>query len=119
MIVTRSRPEPVVKPVEKPGNKKKEEKAEFVVQDHFAFMSSPGKYQVPPLSLLQDPPPDEGIQTDKARDEIIASSAILEKKLLDFGIEGRVVQDRKSTRLNSSHKPNSYAVFCLKKKNIN
>ena len=24
--------------------------------------------------------------------------------------------DRKSTRLNSSHKPSSYAVFCLKKK---
>ena len=27
-------------------------------------------------------------------------------------------EDRKSTRLNSSHKPISYAVFCLKKKNI-
>ena len=27
------------------------------------------------------------------------------------------VLDRKSTRLNSSHKPISYAVFCLKKKN--
>src|SRR5437764_4931837 len=26
-------------------------------------------------------------------------------------------QDRKSTRLNSSHRCNSYAVFCLKKKN--
>src|SRR5258708_23005972 len=26
------------------------------------------------------------------------------------------VQDRKSTRLNSSHQINSYAVFCLKKK---
>src|SRR5207244_9930583 len=26
-------------------------------------------------------------------------------------------QDRKSTRLNSSHQINSYAVFCLKKKN--
>src|SRR5437867_6448564 len=25
-------------------------------------------------------------------------------------------QDRKSTRLNSSHRTNSYAVFCLKKK---
>src|SRR2546430_9944699 len=25
-------------------------------------------------------------------------------------------RDRKSTRLNSSHSPNSYAVFCLKKK---
>ena len=29
------------------------------------------------------------------------------------------VRDRKSTRLNSSHKPISYAVFCLKKKKIN
>src|SRR3712207_6974507 len=28
-----------------------------------------------------------------------------------------VVQDRKSTRLNSSHANISYAVFCLKKKN--
>src|SRR5438270_9190918 len=27
--------------------------------------------------------------------------------------------DRKSTRLNSSHSQISYAVFCLKKKNIN
>ena len=26
------------------------------------------------------------------------------------------IADRKSTRLNSSHKPISYAVFCLKKK---
>ena len=26
------------------------------------------------------------------------------------------LEDRKSTRLNSSHKPISYAVFCLKKK---
>ena len=28
-------------------------------------------------------------------------------------------RDRKSTRLNSSHKPISYAVFCLKKKKTN
>src|SRR5438034_2452217 len=27
-------------------------------------------------------------------------------------------RDRKSTRLNSSHTVNSYAVFCLKKKNV-
>src|SRR5437870_11538089 len=32
-----------------------------------------------------------------------------------FGSEGS--QDRKSTRLNSSHVAISYAVFCLKKKN--
>src|SRR3712207_7591674 len=30
---------------------------------------------------------------------------------------GRATQDRKSTRLNSSHANISYAVFCLKKKN--
>src|SRR3712207_7353269 len=30
----------------------------------------------------------------------------------------RVLQDRKSTRLNSSHANISYAVFCLKKKHI-
>src|SRR5574340_879192 len=31
----------------------------------------------------------------------------------------RLLQDRKSTRLNSSHQKISYAVFCLKKKKIN
>src|SRR2546430_11808655 len=30
-----------------------------------------------------------------------------------------IAQDRKSTRLNSSHSQISYAVFCLKKKNQN
>ena len=30
-----------------------------------------------------------------------------------------IIEDRKSTRLNSSHKPISYAVFCLKKKKKN
>src|SRR5258708_30242837 len=32
---------------------------------------------------------------------------------------GQHAQDRKSTRLNSSHQIISYAVFCLKKKNTN
>src|SRR2546427_4846347 len=31
---------------------------------------------------------------------------------------GRAHQDRKSTRLNSSHSQISYAVFCLKKKTL-
>src|SRR3712207_34251 len=33
-------------------------------------------------------------------------------------ISGQDLSDRKSTRLNSSHANISYAVFCLKKKNI-
>src|SRR5437764_11713555 len=32
------------------------------------------------------------------------------------GLGGRIGRDRKSTRLNSSHRCISYAVFCLKKK---
>src|SRR5260221_6550643 len=36
-----------------------------------------------------------------------------------FTTMGIPLLDRKSTRLNSSHTVISYAVFCLKKKNIN
>src|SRR5438445_7530529 len=37
-----------------------------------------------------------------------------------FGVrDQRAAEDRKSTRLNSSHANISYAVFCLKKKKIN
>src|SRR5258707_9425576 len=35
------------------------------------------------------------------------------------GFSGPAAQDRKSTRLNSSHANISYAVFCLKKKTKN
>src|SRR6266568_1076760 len=36
--------------------------------------------------------------------------------LVVFGIDRVEAEDRKSTRLNSSHSSISYAVFCLKKK---
>src|SRR5437879_8273127 len=38
-----------------------------------------------------------------------------ENYLIEFG--GQFEKDRKSTRLNSSHRCTSYAVFCLKNKN--
>src|SRR5690348_18423183 len=42
------------------------------------------------------------------------------RRLLDepLAAETLVFRDQKSTRLNSSHPSISYAVFCLKKKNI-
>ena len=93
VIVTRTRSEPVVTERQDKSNKKKqEEKPEFIVQDHFAFMGSSDKYEIPPLSLLNDVPPDVGPDAEKTRNEILASSAILEKKLSDFGIDGRVLQ---------------------------
>src|SRR5438094_4580430 len=39
-----------------------------------------------------------------------------ERKERETDPPGRNPQDRKSTRLNSSHRTISYAVFCLKKK---
>src|SRR5207245_3076072 len=42
-------------------------------------------------------------------------SSALQTSIVDW--KKRTVQDRKSTRLNSSHGSISYAVFCLKKKN--
>src|SRR3712207_8945990 len=41
-----------------------------------------------------------------------------ERLTIGVGISRFGTKDRKSTRLNSSHANISYAVFCLKKKNI-
>src|SRR3712207_8021596 len=40
-------------------------------------------------------------------------------KATPCGLPARRIEDRKSTRLNSSHANISYAVFCLKKTKIN
>src|SRR5687768_17738072 len=47
-------------------------------------------------------------------DHLIQLDAVLTPE--DRLLPGLRVQDRKSTRLNSSHGYSSYAVFCLKKK---
>src|SRR5947209_13094173 len=55
------------------------------------------------LGLMKKPGPEDFLAFDRA---FTAASEKAKKK------------DRKSTRLNSSHANISYAVFCLKKKNI-
>src|SRR5207248_4862402 len=49
-----------------------------------------------------------------AQDVATAVAAPIEQQL--SGLDGLLYLDRKSTRLNSSHRTISYAVFCLKKK---
>src|SRR3712207_7154482 len=48
--------------------------------------------------------------------DVTAADALteLDDALLAQGVELRFAEDRKSTRLNSSHANISYAVFCLK-----
>src|SRR3712207_8220422 len=56
-----------------------------------------------------------GMGTGETRAMEAAQRAV-ESPLLETSVEG--ARDRKSTRLNSSHANISYAVFCLKKKQL-
>src|SRR3712207_57396 len=63
---------------------------------------------------------DKVILTEAETDELVYQE-LSEKIIPESGVyfaHGQNKQDRKSTRLNSSHANISYAVFCLKKKKI-
>src|SRR3712207_8783720 len=55
------------------------------------------------LVSREHPPDPQLVQADVRDEDVVAAE--------------RTPEDRKSTRLNSSHANISYAVFCLKKKN--
>src|SRR5687768_17995685 len=59
--------------------------------------------------VLRDPHVRRDVIDDGRPDEVAV--------LLSFNDRAPAIEDRKSTRLNSSHGYISYAVFCLKKKN--
>jgi S-DNA-T family DNA segregation ATPase FtsK/SpoIIIE len=67
---------------------KKEPKA--LKQEEFQFAAG-AHYELPPFSFL-DAPVDTGVRIDE--DALIASSRILQSKLADFGVEGKVVAVR-------------------------
>src|SRR5258708_31040425 len=62
---------------------------------------------------------DDAVWTDDGRPQIVRDIALVVRVANDVHAEParELVEDRKSTRLNSSHQIISYAVFCLKKKN--
>ncbi|MCX5817554.1 MAG: DNA translocase FtsK 4TM domain-containing protein [Proteobacteria bacterium] len=70
---------------------KKEEPLKTVekkpVQDSFEFLKDMGPYKLPPVSLL-DPIEKRELKVDK--ESIQANASILEKKLKDYGIDGKV-----------------------------
>lgn len=72
---------------EKEPERKKEE---FAVQENFPFAHETEDYQLPPVTLLNDPPRLRNVE--QMRKELMLNSTILEKKLSDFGVEGRIVQ---------------------------
>src|SRR5690606_40815307 len=60
----------------------------------------------------------ERLPSDGATGQVGDVASLTPNGVLDLpdSVRDVVVQDRKSTRLNSSHVKISYAVFCLKKK---
>src|SRR4051812_49584525 len=61
----------------------------------------------PPARRAQLPPPEPVVEVPPV--EVVEERRVEPEPVFE-------VQDRKSTRLNSSHMSISYAVFCLKKK---
>ncbi len=75
--------------VEKPKITKPLE--ELPKQETFEFVKPRKVFELPPLSLL-DAEVEKRAKID--RDSLIMNSKILEKKLLDYGVEGKVVEVR-------------------------
>src|SRR5690606_39513709 len=99
--------------------------------------STSGRQSLPPFPTRRSSDLDPRVEAYGSVDETNATiglarsfepaaeiDAVLERvqnELFVLGAElacvpGKESRDRKSTRLNSSHVKNSYAVFCLKKK---
>ncbi len=81
-------PKPLPTPRSKPRSKKKKTPDEEN-QVAFSFLEAEGTYHQPPVSLLDhdgDPAPPID------RDSLAMAAKMLEKKLLDFGVEGEVVE---------------------------
>jgi S-DNA-T family DNA segregation ATPase FtsK/SpoIIIE len=95
VIVSRELLSPTPKTLDDYPNTKKKEKVpemkeEFSIQKNFPFENELEGYQVPPVTLLNDP--SEVRNLAKMREDLMLNSTILERKLADFGVEGRVVQ---------------------------
>src|SRR5256885_7814899 len=61
---------------------------------------------------------DQHAASNMAEDHLVQSGGLPDQRLSLELLRRKPLIDRKSTRLNSSHLVISYAVFCLKKKNI-
>lgn len=84
--IEKSKPQPIIEQIEE-GLKTKTENEE-PQQPSFDFLK---EYTLPPLSLLIEAPKYD---TKITKQDILLNSKILEKKLMDFGIEGKVCEVR-------------------------
>src|SRR2546430_6491397 len=82
----------------------------------FFFFNDTATTEIYTLSLHDALPICSGFRARPPRADV-ASGAGGRRVKIAFVVQRYGTEDRKSTRLNSSHSQISYAVFCLKKKN--
>src|SRR5258705_4851653 len=89
----------------------------FIIYLSFFFFNDTATTEIYTLSLHDALPISSGRQGIASSGFVSTRRAtILAPSLLGSTDGAKMVADRKSTRLNSSHLGISYAVFCLKKK---
>src|SRR2546430_13205478 len=73
----------------------------------------------PVIAAEHIPPLDQVSATAVCRSQFVVRCGLVDERLVEAHLTTCSLhhEDRKSTRLNSSHSQISYAVFCLKKKN--
>jgi S-DNA-T family DNA segregation ATPase FtsK/SpoIIIE len=80
--------EPKITDITDGYSEKEGKKKEKLVQEKFGFLTPKGSYKVPPLSILNSE--YKRIKIDK--ESLLMNSKILEKKLSNYGVEGKVVE---------------------------
>jgi len=68
----------------------KKEPSKKPEQEPFPFMNVVGEFKLPPLDLLDEPPGEKDL--DIQRESLEMNARRLERKLLDFGVSGEVVE---------------------------
>lgn len=67
-----------------------EEPGQFSGENAYQDQESPGDFELPPMKFLKLPPSTpEGVMSEE---ELLSSARLLEEKLRDYGVEGRVVE---------------------------
>ncbi|NPV05398.1 MAG: DNA translocase FtsK [Syntrophaceae bacterium] len=79
------RPPPVIREEKAPAQERTRKKK--IEQTAFEFARPQGAYILPPLTLLDEVPRRD---TKQRRDILIDNARLLERKLADFGVEGKV-----------------------------
>jgi len=82
-------PEPPPQIVEAKPRPAQPQPAQERMQEPLPFRGSDREYVLPAMNLLADPPAN---RKRAEKDSLLMSSSILEKKLRDFGVDGKVTQ---------------------------